>query len=285
MEDYKIVFIDIDGTLANSKKQVSEENKKCLKTLTDSGVKVVLTSARPYVSVADFACECSLQDIHIASNGAVCVNTKTDEILFKKAIDKNSSIEILSLAIKHNIHFMATINGYQHVPSKKWGICPKSRPDVVVTEDVISLLKNNNLNVLKVVFLDESKEKLIKFKKELERFSGIKIMPIEVMCIPDEIRNQDGVCNNPFNLDIMAEEISKSKGIETALKYFGIKKEQSIGIGDGLNDLDLFEGVGLKIAMKNANDGLKQKADIITDYDNNNSGVGKTLSKIFSIKI
>ncbi len=281
MSNYKIIFIDIDGTLVDNKKQVSNETKLCLQKLVEKGIKIVLTSGRPYKSIVEYANECGLGNIHIGSNGAIVANIKTDEILFKKQMKVKTALEIIDAAIKNNIFVMVTINGNQYIQYKKWGISPMSRKDIIIKNDIKSLLNNKNTNVIKLVLLHSNNQTLEDFKKNLNKYNGISIVPVEVMTIPDHIRNEDGVCNNPYNLDIMASNISKSSGINCVLNYFGISKEQSIGIGDGLNDLDLFGAVGLKIAMKNANPKLKENADIISEFDNNNSGVAKVLNKIF----
>ena len=85
---YKIIFIDIDGTLVDNKKQVSEKTKQCLKQLVKNNIKVVLTSARPYKSIIPYANECDLESIHIASNGAIVANIQNDSILLKKKLKK-----------------------------------------------------------------------------------------------------------------------------------------------------------------------------------------------------
>lgn len=281
MSNYKIIFIDIDGTLVDNKKQVSNETKLCLQKLVEKGIKIVLTSGRPYKSIVEYANECGLGNIHIGSNGAIVANIVSDKILFKKEIEKQTALEIINNATKNDIFVMITINGNQYIKYKKWGISPASRKDIVIENNINDLLNNKNLNIIKLVLLNNNKQILEDFKKSLVKYNSLSIVPVEVMTIPDHIRNEDGVCNNPYNLDIMASNISKSSGINCVLNYFDINKEQSIGIGDGLNDLDLFSAVGLKIAMKNANPKLKENADIISEFDNNNSGVAKVLNKIF----
>lgn len=177
---------------------------------------------------------------------------------------------------------MTTINGNQYIPFEKWGISPAYREDVKVEKNIESLVEDSKNSTIKLVLLDNNKAKLEKFKDMLMQYS-ITCVPIDFMTIPDEIRNANGKCENPYDLDVMAKNISKAKGIRCLLEYFNIKKEDSIGIGDGLNDLELFEAVGLKIAMKNAHENLKQSADIITEFDNNNSGVAEALAKIFNL--
>lgn len=278
---YKIIFIDIDGTLVDNKKQISEKTKQVLKQLVKNNIKIVLTSARPYKSIVDYANECNLDSIHIGSNGAIVANIQNDDILLKKEMQKERAVEIINKAIQNDIFIMATINGYQYIQFEKWGTSPKSRKDVVFAHDIKNIANDSNLNIIKLVLLDNDKAKLTSFRDSIKNIQDLTVMPIEIMTIPDEIRNKNGVCENPYNLDIMAQGISKAKGIDCVLKYYKLNKSESIGIGDGLNDLDLFEAVGLKIAMKNANEKLKQNADIITEYDNNNSGVADVLEKIF----
>ena len=83
-----------------------------------------------------------------------------------------------------------------------------------------------------------------------------------------------------------SSDLTKAKAIETLTRHLGIEKEEVIAIGDGGNDIEMLEMAGLKIAMRNATEALKAKANIITSHDNNHGGVGfvlrdlhKTLTK------
>ena len=78
----------------------------------------------------------------------------------------------------------------------------------------------------------------------------------------------------------MKKDCTKANAIKILADHLDINKEEIIVIGDGANDISMFEMSGYKIAMGNANNKLKEKADYITD-SNNQDGVAKALEEIF----
>ena len=80
------------------------------------------------------------------------------------------------------------------------------------------------------------------------------------------------------SLEMNAKDINKGKGLSILASYLGVPISQIIGIGDGNNDYSFLKIVGLPIAMKNANENIKNISKYITD-DNNNNGVGKAIRK------
>lgn len=78
----------------------------------------------------------------------------------------------------------------------------------------------------------------------------------------------------------MKKGATKANAIKILIDYLKINKEEVIAIGDGGNDIPMFEIAGYKVVMGNANEYVKSKADYITDTNNNN-GVAKALEYIF----
>ena len=83
---------------------------------------------------------------------------------------------------------------------------------------------------------------------------------------------------NGYFFDITNKDVSKGVAIEKVLKHLNISKENSIGFGDHINDYDLFNAVGFKVAMGNANEKLKEKADYVT-LTNDENGVADFINK------
>ena len=88
----------------------------------------------------------------------------------------------------------------------------------------------------------------------------------------------DNTISDRYRLDINNKNVSKGVAITKLLKYLNIEKENSLCFGDFINDLDMFEACEVKVAMENACDSLKEKADYITS-SNNKNGVAKFLDK------
>ena len=108
---YKIVFIDIDGTLVNDEKMVPEENIKIIKALKKNGIEVVLASGRPYHSIEKYSNQVGAVPYIIGSNGGIVANFVEDKKIFSTNIEKDSALEIAKLIKDNNIYFTVTISG------------------------------------------------------------------------------------------------------------------------------------------------------------------------------
>ena len=107
--------------------------------------------------------------------------------------------------------------------------------------------------------------------------------PVDIMGLTQKQRKvKNGYISNPYITDIMAPNTTKGDAIRNLSKYLKIDLSQTIAIGDGRNDIKMFETVGYKIAMKNAVKELYERADAITTT-NNNEGVADALEKIFEL--
>ena len=101
--------------------------------------------------------------------------------------------------------------------------------------------------------------------------------------IPKKYRKAENDYKLPYVMDIMPKGISKAKAMEELCKYLGIEIAQTVVFGDGLNDIEMFNVGGYKVAMGNAADQIKELADVVTKT-NNEAGVAYELNKIFGIE-
>ena len=97
MTDYKIVFVDMDGTLLNEEKQIPKENIKAIKEIRKLGIPVVLASGKSTGSLSIFCKECSAGPYVVASNGALVQNIETGEIVYSKEVSKKQASTIYEI--------------------------------------------------------------------------------------------------------------------------------------------------------------------------------------------
>ena len=83
----------------------------------------------------------------------------------------------------------------------------------------------------------------------------------------------------PFFIEVMAQGIDKAASLDRLVKTLGIRQEEVIAFGDGYNDLSMIEYAGLGVAMDNAVDGVKERADMITK-SHDDDGIAYTLSQV-----
>ena len=110
---YKIVVLDLDGTLTNSEKKITEKTKNALLTIQKKGIIVTLASGRPTYGIISLAKELELEKYGgyiISFNGAKIINCKTNEILYNKTIPKELIPILLDESIKNNVNILGYVN-------------------------------------------------------------------------------------------------------------------------------------------------------------------------------
>lgn len=280
---YKIVFIDIDGTLVNDEKIVPEENIKAIKKIKEKGIEVVLASGRPYHSIEEYSNTVGAIPYIIGSNGGVVANFVEDKKIFTTNIEKEVALEILKVIKENDIYFTVTISGNLIVENEQYGMSKENRNEIVVLKNSAEeYLQETNEPIIKFSIIDDEKEKLEKVRKEIiERFN-IDATEVDEFMILKKYRKPENNYKVPYIMDIMPRGISKAKAIEEMCNYLKINLSQTVVFGDGLNDIEMFNVGGYKVAMGNAAEKIKNLADVVTKT-NNESGVAYELNEIFKI--
>lgn len=268
--NYKLVAIDMDGTLLNSNNEVSKRTKIAIDKAKEKGIYVVLATGRILKSALQFRRELDIRNPIVACNGAIIVN-EHEEIIYKKPLDKNIIENILDLAKENNIYYHfydeygfyantlveEVISFYNTATAKLKGL----ELDINIFKDKGEVLTKEDLNVLKFMFIDNDLEKLFKVRRELDR--------MEVLSTSSSWDN---------NIEVMGKGVSKGEGLTYLCKELNIDRKQVITIGDNENDLSMLEFAGMGVAMGNSKDEIKNFADYITTT-NDDDGVAKVIEK------
>lgn len=277
---YKIVFIDIDGTLVNDEKIIPKENIEIIKKLKEDGIEVVLTSGRPYNSIQQYSEKSGAVPYVIGSNGGVAVNFKTETNIFTKAIDKNIALEILKKIKSKNLYTVATISGNLAVETEQFSMTAENRSEVKVVESLDEVLTNTNDPIMKFSVINDEKENIEIFRDEIINLFDLSLTKVDTFVIPRRYRKVENKYALPYIMDIMPKNVSKGEAIKELCKYLNIDVPETVVFGDGLNDIEMFKTGGYTVAMGNAADEIKELADVVTKT-NNEAGVAYELNKIF----
>ena len=270
---YKVIFIDLDGTLLNDKKEISDENIRQLnRAYNEKGIKTIITSGRQagYIKKIYEKYDCHFGDYIICANGAIIKNVKTNEYLNKEYFNLDDVIFLRNIYLNSNLEYFLVYTETNSYIEKRSDM---KTQDEIVINNITNFLANNNLQPTLCIFGGDI--------KELE--SASKQMKTNIHILNTPISNYFTTINNEIvhhnYFDIVKDGCNKQEAIKKVLKAFNIKNDEMIVIGDGGNDVPMFECGGFKIAMGNADDIIKEKADFITDT-NNNDGVAEAIKKI-----
>lgn len=264
---YKLIAIDIDGTLLNDIHQVPEEVKITLREAKKQGVKIVLCSGRPIVGMRQYLDEVGLtdpEDYAIAYNGALILNTNSGDVVANNSLDYQDLIKLygLSLQLDTPMHFFDI--DYVYTPNtliSKYTVLESYMNDIPLKYCNIEDFPSD-LPIPCVCFVNDPE----KLSQAIEN-------------IPDYYKEKYAfVQSAPHFSEFTHPEATKGNAVKKLAEQLGIKREEVMTIGDNGNDFSMIEYAGLGVAMENAIPELKEIANYIT-LSNNEHGVAHVIQK------
>ena len=270
MPKYKIVFIDIDGTLYNSKSKITKFTKDIITKLSKKGVLVVLTSGRNSYQVRAISQSVNASNYIIASNGAEVYDYLNDIDIYQSNIDYLTVEKIYQYCQEHNLKLYLNTK-YKRLVNQRDSGFPENT--------YVSSLEEIKGNIISQIVVQSSNFNRMLVLKDLFH---TKYPILKNANSSSQLRNLQHQANDVFFRDFILENTSKSSGIVKLLEYLKISAEEAISLGDSYNDISMFELTGLSIAMGNAIPEIQKQADRVT-LSNNQDGVAYALKNIFKI--
>lgn len=287
---YKLVAIDLDGTLLNSYGEVSNENKQAIKSAINNGVEIVLSSGRIGDSVESIAHDLSANNYYISGNGSMLYNMQEDKIEYENFIEKEKMLKLIKICEENSIYYSIYTENMVITKSLKYNVAFYNyenskkafdkRTNINIVQNIYEYVKNlKNNKFLKITICDDSE---IIFSRIIDKFK--KINNIDVLDVAHMSRKiiKEGTEEVPveyYYTEITNKNVDKWTAIEILIKKLNIKREEVIAIGDNMNDKLMIKNAGIGVAMGQANPKIKEIADFITQ-DNNNNGVANILNKL-----
>ena len=281
----KMIASDMDGTLLNGKKGISDRNLKAIKDAQALGVKFVIASGRAYDSILPLLNSCDLKCDCITGNGAQYID-EDGKLISGKYLAYEKACTVIEMLASHHIHFMIyTTSGYYGIEHRDIvahefalrGLRRFGKRDHKTYEEVFEGIKHHAAYLL---------EKMDDYKEVLKDKEIIKIEAFDkdekiMQAFKPLLADVEGIAylsSFPDNCEITDENATKGKILLEVSRLFGVKEDEVMVFGDEANDLSMFENFENGVAVNNASDLIKSKAKYITD-DCYEDGVGKAIEK------
>lgn len=272
---FKLIAIDLDGTLLNDNKRIPRENIEYLDSIINKGYEVVIATGRMYSSAKELTKDINAPLTILANNGNVARRSDDDQLIFAKYLEKEDSFNIINLGKQWNLHPIIHVNYYDE------GI------DMIIEEkgfDVASPYFKNNRNRLKIL----SKEDIMDINNILAITYPGQMKELQYFYdqlndnFPDRFSHHilENISIAEGFYEIMNRGGNKWRSLLEYASSLDIKPKEIITIGDDNNDVEMILKSGLGIAMKNGSALVKEAADLVTKYDNNKAGLAFELCKI-----
>ena len=286
---YKLIAVDLDGTMLNSYGIVTENTKNVIKNVINKGTDVIIASGRPIDSIKAIAKEIGSENYFIAGNGALVYDIKNDEVVYEKYMPKEKVLEIIKIceenSITYNVYTDETILAtslkynvlYYHKENLKKEEDKKT--NISIVKDMYDYVKNmNNAKFLKITICDDMKSVFNSILKKINKVKDVEVLDVSHMSRKTITQGTEEIPIEYYYTEITYKDVDKWNAIEFLAEKINIKREEIIAIGDNINDKKMIEESGLGIAMKGSTPYVREAAKYITDT-NNDEGVAKAIEK------
>ena len=288
---YKLVVIDLDGTMLNSYGVVTNETKEVIKKVEKQGVEVVIASGRPIDSIKEIAKEIESKNYFIAGNGAIIYDIKNDEIIYEKTLSKEKVLEIIKICEDNSISYNIYTENEILATSLKYNVLYYHKENLKKEESKktkINLVKNmyeyiqnkEDVKFLKITICDESKAVFNSIIRKIKEIKEIEVLEISHMSRKTIKQGTEEFEISYYYTEISAGDVDKWNAIEFLMEKLKIKREEIITIGDNLNDRKMIENAGLGVAMGQSTPAILELADEVTS-SNDEEGISKILQKYY----
>ena len=286
---YKMIAVDLDGTMLNSYGEVSENTKRVVKETIQKGTDVVIASGRSIDSIKSIAEEIGSTKYIVAGNGAVVYDIKNDKILYEKYIPKNKALDIIKICEQNSIYYNVYTNKSIIADSLRYNVLyyykenlkksESKRTNITLVENIEHYIKEmKDEKIMKIFVCDITKSVFNSIVKTFSPIQDIDILDISHMSRKIIKHGTVEVPIEYYYTEISMKNVDKWFAIEFLINKLGIQKEEVIAIGDNMNDKKMIEEAGIGVTMKGSAPTVTEVADFITE-DNNNEGVARAIEK------
>lgn len=267
----KLVALDLDGTLLDSKKHLSARNRRALEACVEKGIYVVPATGRTVLGIPEELKAMPGIRYAITLNGGVLIDMAKNRVIDQRKLDCQATLEILEVVSGFHVMYDAYIEGvgisesrfYDHLD--EYNIPEEIQKLVRITRMVVPNIEDH------IRQSDVPVEKINLYCSSLKDRETIRTLLAERndIIISSSLEN---------NLEINALGATKGQGIRRLADHLGLGIEETMACGDGENDLTMIQMAGIGVAMANGEEALKTLADYVT-ATNDEDGVAQAIER------
>lgn len=268
----RMLFLDLDGTLLNDAKQITQGNREALNQALERGHGVIITTGRPLKSAMEQAHRLQLDRpgcYVIAYNGAVIYDWTEEKQIFSRTLPYTAVFRIFNQANAMSLHIQTYDSQRVLVEPRCDDAAVRRYGELIgiefaVIEDVRKDLKEEPVKCLMINY--EEKTELLKIQEWIR-----SNMCEEVDCFFS--------CDQ--YLEVVPKGMNKGEAVKMLCSMMHVAIENAVAVGDAANDLSMIDAAGIGVAMANGTEEVKRIADYITHRDNNHDGIQEVVERFF----
>ena len=286
---YKLIAIDLDGTLLNSYGEITKNSEEIIKKILKTGVKIVLTSGRVNSAIENFAIEVGADKYIISGNGAVIYDMQKKETIYNQYLSKERVLEIINICEENSMYYNVYTERSVITKSLNYNTLyynsenqkkqEDKRTQIDIVENIPKYINNIQAkNFLKVTVCDKDKSIFQGILAKLRQNKQIDILDVAHMSRKIIQYGTEELLIEYYYTEITNKNVNKWNALKFLMEKYQIMPDEVMAIGDNVNDIEMIKNAGLGIAMGNSNPVVKEVAKEIT-LTNDEEGVATVLQK------
>ncbi len=266
--NYKLIVSDYDGTLVNKDGTISEENKAAIKKFIEAGGIFAISTGRMPASILPQAKALGLEGLICCSQGAIILDIKTEELIFNERLSLEATLTACRKMEEMGLH----IHGFD-----LWEYYSNMDDEMLKYYEKVARAKAIVVTDKRLSdFLEERGQPLYRLLAMVMPEDNAKtVAALEAAELPD--------CSITKSMDFLVEivnpQYSKGTAVAFLAEHYGIPIDKTIAVGDNYNDISMIERAGLGIAVKNAEQPLKDAAGYVCEHTHEESAIAEIINK------
>lgn len=262
MSRIRLIGLDLDGTVLDEEKRVSQENRRAIRQAIESGIIVLPVTGRPLEGVPGELLDIEGMEYVITSNGARAYRLSDGKVLFENLLGRETVLQVLERLEGFPVVPDCFIDGRGHMPEKAHQMIPEMG---LAPAMLRYLLRSRD-------FYPDLAEYIMQETRDVEKVTvnfylekdGSRRCGDEVLSRLRQIEGITVVTGAAHNMEVNVDSASKGLALLQLGELLGIRREEIMACGDAKNDLDMIRRAGVGVAMGNADEAVKAEADFVT---------------------
>lgn len=286
---YKLVAIDLDGTMLNQYGIVTERTKDAIKRIQKKGIEVIIASGRPTDSIKAIAKEIKSEKYFISGNGAIIYDIANDQIIYENTLKKQKVLDIIKICEENSIYYNIYTEKEIIAKSLQCNVLyyhkeninkeEKNKTHINIIENIYDYINERDEKIVKITICDSHLTIFNSILRKVKEIDEIEVLEVSHMSRKIIKQGTEEVPIEYYYTEISAKDVDKWNAIKFLKEKMQIQTDEIVAIGDNMNDKNMIKNAGLGVAMSQSTPAIREIADKITD-SNNEDGVAKALEKI-----
>ena len=277
---YKLVAIDLDGTMLNEYGVVTQETKEAIEKAKERGIEVIIASGRPLDSIKTIAKEIKSEKYFISGNGAIIYDIANDEIIYENTLKKQKVLDIIKICEENSIYYNLYTEKeiiaknlqcnvlYYHKENANKEENEKTHINIV--ENVYKYIEERDEKIVKITICDQNQSIFSSITRKIKEVSEIEVLEVSHMSRKMIRQGTEEIPIEYYYTEISAQNVDKWSAIEFLKEKMQIKTEEIVAIGDNVNDQKMIENAGLGIVMGQSSLEMKKMGKNVTGTNEEN---------------